>query len=155
MADLFDILDKSIDDIADLPSFKAPDTGMYRLSITFDTKEINKKPAVVARFVVRELLALADDAIPENERAKPGDKFDVPHILKDEDGKDSEFAWGMLKALIKPFEIHFGETNLKTLIKKMATEGGESVDITAKVVKKQRKDDKDKFSARVEEIVIE
>ena len=153
MDDIFDaLLDKSIDDLADLPEFKVPDTCMYKLLMTTEGKAINEKPAVVAHFTVAELLELADDSVPENERAKNGDKFDIAFILKDKEGNDSEIAWGKLKQLTAPFSEHFEEKNLRTLLKEKLNT---AVSITAKVTKKQRKDDKDKYQADVTDIVID
>ena len=150
--DFDSLLDKSIDDIADLPEFKVPDTGVYKLSVGVETKPINDKPAVVCKFTIRELVELADSSIPEANRAKPGDKFDNAFILKDNSGSDSEVAWGRLKEFVKPFEAHFGTNNLREIIGKLSSE---TVDITATVVKKERKDDKEKFSATVKDISVD
>lgn len=152
MSDIFDLLDKEIDDLADLPEFKAPDTGIYKLSVTCATKPINEKPAVVTSFTVREVVELADSSIEEKDRAKAGDKFDVAFILKDKEGNDSEIAWGRMKEFVLPFKEHFGLTNLKEVIQKL---GDESVDITAKVTKKERKSEKGVFDARVSDITID
>ncbi len=150
--DFDSLLDKSIDDLADLPEFKVPDTGMYKLDVSCETKEINKKPAVTARFVVRELVELADSTIPEDQRAKPGDSFDLMFLLKNDAGEDMEISWGRLKEFAQPFQKHFNEDHLGKLLKGPLAQ---PVSITAKVVKKQRKDDKEKFDARVSDIVID
>lgn len=151
MADLFDLLDKSIDDLADLPAFKVPDTGVYMLHVTADMKEINKKPAVTFSHKIRGIVELAED-IPEAERAKPDDKFDVAFILKDDNGADNEMGWGRLKEYLKPFEAYYGEKNIKTLLMGPLKDG---VDITAKVVKVERKREKGVFDARVSDIIVE
>lgn len=149
---MFDILDQSIDDLADLPEFKVPDTGMYRLAVTAEPKPINDKPAVVAKFRVINLIELADDSIPEEERAKENDKFDIPFILRDKEGNKSEIAEGRMKEFLAPFSAHFEEKNNKALIMNHLNS---EVIITAKITKKQRKDDADKYSAQVSDIVIE
>lgn len=146
------ILDKSIDDLADLPEFKVPDTGIYKLTVQAEAKPINDKPAVVCKYKVREVVELADSSIPEESRAKRGDGFDVPFILKDNEGNDSEMAWGRMKEFMQPFEAHFGEKSIGALVKRLAAE---PVDITAKVTKRQRKDDKEKFSASVSDITVD
>jgi hypothetical protein len=150
--DLFDILDKSIDDLKDLPGFKVPDTGMYKLTVTAGMKEINKKAAVTTSYVVREVLELEDSEIPEEDWAKTGDKFDVPFILKNDDGTTNEFAEGRLKEFLAPFHAHFDEKNIKALLKGPLAAG---VDITAKVKKVARKNDDEKFDARISEITID
>jgi hypothetical protein len=146
-----DLLDKSIDDLADLPEFKVPETGIYGLSVKLETKEINNKPAVVCKYTVRNVVELADSSIPEEQHAKAGDGFDEAYILKDNDGKDSEIAWGRLKQFLQPFEVHFGEKLISALVKRLA----DPVSITAKVTKKPRKDDKEKFSAQVSDITVD
>lgn len=153
MNDIFDtLLDKSLDDLADLPEFKVPDTGVYKLSVTAEMKEINKKPAIVAKFKVRELVELEDSSIPENERSKAGDGFDVPFMLRNEDGTPNELGEGRFKEFCAPFSAHFEEKNLRVLI----TEKMNSpVDITAKVKKVARKSDAEKFDARVSDISID
>lgn len=152
MSDMFDMLDKSIDDLADLPSFKVPDTGIYKLGVTVEVKEINNKPSVIAHCRVDELVELEDETIAENERARNGDKFDVAFILKDTDGNDNEMGWGRLKEFCKPFENHFGEKNLRTLLTQHL---GSEVLVSAKVKKQARKSEPDKFDARISNIVIE
>jgi hypothetical protein len=151
MSDMFDILDKSIDDIADLPSFAVPDTGVYGLRITMEAKAINDKPTVVAHFEVRHVVELADSSIPEESRAKAGDKFDRAYFLKTNDGAESDFGLSSLKEFVLPFESLAGTKNLREIVQFLAT----PVDITAKVVKRQRKDDKEKFEARVSDITID
>jgi hypothetical protein len=152
MADLFDLLDKNLDDIADLPSFKVPDTGIYKLTLGMEVKEINDKPSVIAKLTVRELVELADSSVPENERAKAGDKFDIPHILKYKDGNDSEIGWGRLKELVTPFEELAGTKNLKAIVKYLSEN---PVDITAKIKKVERKNDKGVFDGRIDNITID
>lgn len=150
--DFDSLLDKSIDDLADLPEFKVPDTGVYKLSVVCDTKEINNKPAVTARLTVREVVELVDSTIPEEQRAKAGDSFDLMFLLKNDAGEDMEISWGRLKEFAQPFQAHFNEGHLGKLLRGPLAQ---SVDITAKVVKKQRKDDKEKFDARVSDITID
>lgn len=144
-----DLLDRSIDDLKDLPEFKVPETGVYKLSVTVGAKFINDKPAIECNYVVRETVELADaTATP----AMPGDKFSVAFFLKDKDGQPSEMGEGRMKEFAAPFETHFGEKHLKTLFR---THMNTPVDITAKVVKKPRKDDKTIFNAQVEDITVD
>lgn len=154
--DLFNLLDKEIDDLKDLPSFKSPFTGVYKLHVQAEPKEINEKPALVFNFTVREIVELADNAIPEEERSKAGDKFNVACVLKDNEGNDSEMGWGKVKEFAKPFQAHYGISNLRKIIEGPLTEG---VDITATVKrvlrKKKDKSEDDQWDARVEDITID
>lgn len=147
---LDDILDQSIDDLKDLPEFKVPPTGIYEQDVSLVMKEINKKPAIVAHHVIIECKSLADDSIPENERAKPGDSFDVGFILKDESGQRNEVAEGFFKAFMIPFHAHFDDKSIKSVVEKMK----DPVRIVSAIEKKERKGDKEKFDAKVSDIVI-
>lgn len=150
--DFDSILDKSIDDLKDLPSFTVPATGVYGLRIQAETKAINDKPAVILHYTVRHIVELADSNIPEADRAKEGDKFDVAIFLKDNDGKDSEIGWGRLKEQLLPYEEVASTKSVLGIVKYLVAS---PVDITAKVVKKQRKDDAEKFEARVSDVTID
>ena len=47
MSDQLDILDKTLDDLADLPSNKAFPPGAHTLKMRLEAKEINKKSTVL------------------------------------------------------------------------------------------------------------
>ncbi len=157
--DMDDLLDKSIDDLKDLPEFKVPSTGMYRLGLTVSAKEINEKPAVEASFRVIECIELAE---PTDEPGKLDDKFSIAFFLKDNEGEDSELGFGRLKEFVLPFKAHFNEDNLKTVLQ---THLSNEVLITALVKKIGRKPNKKKnetladvegkFDARVSNVVVE
>lgn len=149
---LDDILDQSIDDLKDLPEFKIPDTGMYRLGIALSMKEINKKASIIANITVRELLELEDPSIPEADRAKPGDKFDIAFILKNDDGTRNEIAEGRFKAFMDTFHKHFDDKSIRNVVTQHMVN---PVGCTAKVVKKARKNDAEKFDAQLFDITVE
>lgn len=146
------LLDKEIDDLADLPEFKVPATGIYKLTVAVAPKVINEKPAVEATFTIVELVELADSETPVEEIGKNGDKFSTAFFLKDKEGNDSEMGFGRLKQFVKPFQEHYNEGNLRTLITEHLK--GETT-ITAKVVKQERKSEKGKFDARVSDVTID
>lgn len=147
---LDDILDGSIDDLKDLPEFKAPHTGIYNLTVTLERKDINKKPAMVAHYVIVDTVSLEDDTIPEGERSKPGDKFDTSFILKDEEGQRSELAEGFFKAFMAPFHVHYNDKSIRNVAEHLKS----AHSITAKIYRKERSKEKGKFDAQVSEIVI-
>lgn len=146
------LLDKEIDDLADLPEFKAPHTGIYRLTVTAVPKEIADKAAVEASFVVVDTIELADPTLEDSERSKPGDKFSVAFFLQDNEGKDSELGFGRLKEFVKPFQAHYGTANLKQLILENLKE---PTSIVAKVERKERRKEAGKFDARVSDITVD
>jgi hypothetical protein len=146
-----DLLDRDIDDLKDLPEFKVPDTGIYKFFVSTGAKFINEKPAIEWNYTVRELVELADSTIPEELRAKPGDKFSIAIFLLGKDGTPSEMGEGRLKDACAPYQAHFGEGNIKKLCRDVIKE----VAITAKLTKKPRKDDKTLFEARIEDVTVD
>lgn len=150
--DLFNLLDKELDDIADLPSFKVPATGIYKLGVKMEVKEINDKAATIAKFTVKEIVELVDDSIEEADRAKADDKFDIAFILKDDKGADNEMGWGRLKEFCQPFEAHFGTSNLRKIVSSLCQD---EVLITANIKKVARKNDKEVFDARISNITVD
>lgn len=147
------LLDRNLDDLADLPEFKTPDTGIYKLTVWAEPKVINDKGAVIAKCTIVELVELADSTIPEEQRSKPGDKFDVAFMLQDNSGEKNDLGEGRLKDFVKPFAAHFGTQNVRAIVAGMNE--ANAVAITAQVQKVQRKSDKEKFDARIKDITID
>lgn len=131
----------SLDDIADLASFETPKTGSYILKVSMDTKEINKKPAVVADFEVIETIELKN---PEDAVSAPGTKFNIAFIL------GSKFSEGRLKQFLMPFGEHFNEKNVGTLIRDTVKE----VTIAANITNRADKDDPEKIYAGIKNVTI-
>jgi len=91
------LLDATLDDLADLPSFKAFPPGVHLCKMFLAIKEINKKPAVEAKLVHKETLELTNPTdIPPN----AGDETTVLYILKNNDGSANEIAQGQLKGIL-------------------------------------------------------
>lgn len=149
---LDDILDKSIDDLKDLPEFKSPHTGIYKLSMTAQGKMIAEKPAVEFNFLVKECVSLEDDTLEETERSKAGDKFGVAIFLRNEDGTVNEIGEGRMKEMMAPLVKHFGAATVKACIREHLNA---PVDVTCKVTRKERKKDKGKFDAQISELVVD
>ena len=92
------ILDGTLDDIEDLPSFAAWPTGAYRalLKDGFKQKIINDKPAYTLKMVNLEVLEIAN-AAEADEAPKEQDETELMF------GLDTETGRGFFKEAIKPF----------------------------------------------------
>ena len=143
-SDLDALFAAGLDDIADLPSFEVPPKGAYVCSVTTEIKEINKKPAIEAKFVVVETVELDDkDATP----AAVGTEFSIAFIL------GSSFAEGKLKEFLAPFAAHFGTTGPGAVGQLVRDE---IKDVTVALTLKHRMggEDKDKVYADVRNIMV-
>lgn len=83
----FDLLDLELEELADLEKFEAAPAGSYLANLTWERKEINNFPAVVAHMTLTETLELADSTLAHPE---PGKKVDIAFILQRKDKESGE-----------------------------------------------------------------
>ena len=126
---LNDLLDITLDDIADLPEFSNLAPGVYRVTIEFTTKKIGENPAVELKMKLIETVELSDPT--NSEVQKPGLEASTAYQM------NNEFGAGALKAAIKPLAAATGLTKLGEIFD--AVKGMEAL-----VVISWRTDKKDK-----------
>jgi hypothetical protein len=143
MSKLEQLLDKSIDDIDDLPGFEVPNNGMYNLKLNISEKNINQKDCIEAAFEVVECLEQND---PAKAPTTPGTKFSTLFFYENEVGLSK------LKEFFIPFCEYLGEKNLMRAIIRMKEE--KDLLIAARVKQVVDRKDADKIYADVGEIVI-
>jgi len=146
--DIESLLDRNLDDIADLPEFKTFPDGIHKVTIQWQRKDIEKAvdgqkkkvPHMELTMVYIETLELANQSDSAN-LPKPGDKCSTAYDIT------NEFAMGALKKATKTMAEQY-EGNLLRTIKE--TNGFEVA-----VVMKHRKDkqDKDKKYPQVEDLI--
>jgi len=88
-----DILDGVLDDIADLPEFKPLVAGAFKVSMSWDIKEVNSKRAVENAITVLEVIELEN---PTDTAPNVGDKTSILYFL------DNEFGLGNMKKDLAP-----------------------------------------------------
>jgi len=142
--ELGDILDKSIDDLMDLPKKDPPPNGHYRLQLKGGFKEINNKPKIVFTYKVLEPLELANPADMEN--LKENVEFDE---MFDPFG-GNEISEGYFKAAIKPIAEHFKVAQLRDVLSVIQA----GIEVFGTVKKTQDKDDKERYYGKVSNIVV-
>lgn len=140
MSELDNLLDATLDDLADLPSFKPFPIGAHKVLATFGTKEINGKSAITLDFKYVEVVELAN---PQDEEPKAGDSANTMFMI------DNEFGLGNFKMCATYFAEYVGSTNLRAIV-----EGVEEVECILVSGLRQDKNDKDKFYLVVKEIGI-
>ena len=118
----FDLLDSSVEDLAELEAFTPIPAGTHRLSIGWETKEINSKPSVILKMAVIETLEMAN---VNEEAPEAGKKADVAFMLLKDDGSDNTMGQGQLRSVIESLRETFeGDTTRETM---EASEGAEVV----------------------------
>jgi hypothetical protein len=135
----FDLLDSSIDELADLESFSPIPAGTHRLAIEWETKEVNDMPGVVMKLTVLETVEMADSS---EEPPEPGKQADILFLLKKADGEPNTMGQGQLKEVLAILrEQHGGDTARET----MDNTNGAEIVATLKV-RVNKKDPDQKFN---------
>ena len=105
--DINALLEGTLDDIEDLPQFKAFPTGLYVCILTLEQKKIGDHPAIEAKFKLVDVKELSDkSATPPN----VGDTTNIAYML------DNKYGAGNLKVLLTAAAEKFGKKTNKDLI---------------------------------------
>lgn len=132
-----DLLDETIDDLADAPENKPFPNGAHQVSIKIKrATDSNKKPKPGAYIVDLKHIAtleLVDPETPEDQLAKPNDTFSVWFNTLTKEGKKNEFAQGAFKKILKPIAVALEMGTIPEVIE--ATKDGIEVVIVTKIRK--------------------
>lgn len=131
----FDLLDSSIDELADLESFSPIPAGTHRLSIAWESKEVNNKPGVALKMTVLETLEMSNSA---EEPPEPGKKGDILFLLAKDDGTPNTIGQGQLKEVLRVLRESVGGDNLKEVM-----ENSEGAEVVATLKIRANKNDPD------------
>lgn len=94
------ILDGTLDDLADLPEFKPFPVGTHKAVLTMEQKVVNKHPAIEVKLKALETIELPSGS--EAEPVSPGQEGTVLYML------DNELGQGKFKKLLKQLAETYG-----------------------------------------------
>lgn len=134
-----DLLDMTLDDLADMPEFKPFPAGGYKLSLEFEEKKINEVPSVELKITVVEVIELNN---PEDVPPAAGDNTNILFMLKKKDEKTGKFVvnelgQGQLKEVLKAIAPAFPEAKTSRDIMN-AAKGFEVMGVTG--IRENKKD---------------
>lgn len=141
--ELDNLLDATLDDIADLPTFSPFPKGHHRVLATFGQKEINGKGAVTLDLKMLETIEYANPQDAETSPTKEGDTSNTMFML------DNEYGAGNFKRCAAPFAEMVGSSQLRAIV-----EGVVDVECVVLTSLRQDKNDKDKYYLDVKEIAV-
>ena len=138
--DVNDILDATLDDLEDLPEYKAYPPGAHRVKLSMEIKEVNDKQVVEASFTYIEAVELADQ---QAEVPAEGSQANILCHL------DNEFGRGTLKLLATPVGKALNTASTRDTIE-------QCTDIECLIVTayKKNKDDPDSPYMKVKELAV-
>lgn len=117
-----DMLDETLDDLADLPETKPFPAGVHVVNLKI--RKNPKKPGqYVTELIHQEVMELAN---PDDAHPKPGDKSTLFISTKKKDGSANEYGQGQLKMILKPLATMLG-TNVISEILEQAKDGVQAV----------------------------
>lgn len=148
MNDLDSLLDGTLDDLADMPAFKALPAGSHRATVSFGMKEVNKQMCPELNVVVVETMELSNES---DTPAAPGDKTSVLYMFKKTDGTANEIGQGQFKNIMKSLAEHFGAKSPRLLMEEVK---GAEVLITTKVRIDKRDANDHKFYTDVVSLMV-
>jgi hypothetical protein len=131
--DMADLLDDSIDDLADLPEFKPYPAGAHRATIYFSEKEVNGAAYRVIDMKAIETLELNDPVADQPLVA--GAETSVMYQ------KDNVFAQGKFKPIIVAIANHFGTKSISD-----AMNQGNGMEVTVITKIRENKDKTQKYT---------
>lgn len=114
------LLAGTLDDLVDLPEFKAFVAGAHRSKLHFEVKKINKHPSVELTLTLIETLEQVDATEAPMQK---GTETSIAYML------DNEVGQGKFKELIKLLAAKFGPMSNGEMLK--AAEGAEVIAVTS------------------------
>lgn len=132
-----DILDGTLDDLDDLPSFKPFTPGLHLCKVKITQKEVTKFPVMEVELTAKETIELADTSA---EPVKAGDVASTIFFMKHSNPKTAELGQGKFKELMKGLAPSFPDA--KKLSELIAAVNDTDEVIVATSVRKT-KDDKE------------
>jgi len=141
MSEVDNLLDATLDDLEDLPTFEPFSAGAHRCSATMELKEINGNKAVELSLKGLETIELSD---PTSGKAiKEGDTSSVLFML------NNEFGLGNLKKVATPISVALGTVSIRDTIDACK-------DVEVVIISSLRKDknDPDKFFMNIKELNV-
>lgn len=141
--ELDNLLDATLDDIADLPSFQPFPVGAHRVLATFGQKEINGKGAITLDFKLIETVEYANPQDAETSPTKEGDASGTMFML------DNEYGAGNFKKCAAPFAEMVGSSGLRAIV-----EGVQDVECLVLTGLRSKKDDATVKYLDVKEITV-
>jgi hypothetical protein len=125
---LDDLLDGTLDDLADIPEFKPYPDGVHQTQIFFEEKKVNNHPCVEVILKFIESIELANpekDTVPAK-----GSEASVLYMM------DNDLGQGKFKELMRPFAEANPGNKLRALMKECS--GNEVLVVTSQRPNKEK-----------------
>lgn len=140
MSELDNLLDSTLDDLEDLPSFEPYPAGAHRVLASLNFKEINDKQCITLDFSLLESVELSN---PQDTAPAENSTANVLFML------DNEYGRGNLKKCCLPFQVALGTNTIRETVE--AVNDVECMIVTAL---RADKNDPDRKYLNIKEIAV-
>jgi hypothetical protein len=140
-----DLLDSSIDELADLKGFEPIPAGTHKVSIKWDTKDINGMPSVILKLTVLEGIECSNS---NEELPEPGRVADIAFMLTTKSGERNELGEGQLKEVVSSLQPYVGGDSPRAVM-----ENSEGAEVIATLKVRANKNDPDQKFNQIKSIV--
>lgn len=147
MSESFNLLDSSIDELADLEKFTPIPAGSHKLTLNWSYPEHETQVIVQLKVTVVETIEMANSSEPIPEPGKTGNiRFPICNkdgsVIMTEKGKPNTFGQGQLKELVAILQPVYGGATLREVL-----ENSEGAEVIATLkVRASNKDPDQKFN---------
>ena len=148
VANIDDLLDGTLDDLSDVPSFKPFPVGAHTCKISWKVTAVSGIPSIELKLALVETVELKN---PEDTPAQAGDETQVLFMLKKKDGTKNELAEGQWKEILASLKTGLNIASATNREVMSASEGLECLVSTG--VRVNKKDPQDvKYYTSIESI---
>lgn len=126
------LLDDTLDDLADLPKQSPYPAGAYLTSVKVSRME-NKPTVYVINMTLKEVIELANPNTPESEIPSTGDQSTVFIHTRKKDGTANTIGQGQLKVVLAPLASAMETNNISEILE--ATKNGVDMITVVKIRK--------------------
>ena len=139
--DLDSILDSSIDDLADLPEFGVYPSGVHRVIINWESKQVNNHPSMELKMKLIETVELAN---PGTDAAvEPGTESSCLFML------DNTFGQGNFKEIMKALAPACGTAKISETV-----EASNGMEVSVVIATKPDKKDPTTMRMNVKKVIV-
>jgi len=155
MTDMLNLLDSSIDELADLEKFTPIPAGSHRVRLEWTFPEHETDVVVQLKLTVVETLEMANSA---EEAPEPGKSGNIRFALQRKDGspiltqsgKVNTFGQGQLKEVIQVLQPVFGGSTTREVI-----ENSQGAEVVAMLKVRASKNDPDSKFNEIKALIVE
>ncbi|HEX9502991.1 MAG TPA: hypothetical protein VF974_01550 [Patescibacteria group bacterium] len=118
MGALVSVIARDLDDIPDLPDYKVPKPGVYKLLVQkVEQREINKKTALVVEYSVVDIIQVNETTDENDPNVIPGNMFSEAFWFNDQERIENTLS--VLKKKYSGLAEACGTKNLLDILNKM------------------------------------